>query len=38
VFHELLDKKTGAKLERNRVRLVTQVGPYDRDLDKEGSA
>ena len=39
VFHELLDKKTGAKLERDRVRLVTPIGPYDRDLDEEeGSA
>jgi len=35
VFHELLDKKTGAKLERERVRLMTPVGPYDRDLDEE---
>ena len=39
VFHELLDKKTGAELERERVRLVTEAGPYDRDLDgKEESA
>lgn len=39
VFHELLDKKTGATLERDRVRLVTPIGPYDRDLDEEeGSA
>lgn len=39
VFHELLDRKTGAKLERERVRLMTPVGPYDRDLDeKEGPA
>jgi len=39
VFHELLDKKTGAKLDRDRVRLVTPIGPYDRELDgEEGSA
>ena len=39
VFHELLDKKTGARLKRDRVRLVTPIGPYDRDLDeKEGPA
>ena len=39
VFHELRDKKTGANLERKQVRLVTPIGPYDRDLDgKEGSA
>ena len=39
VFHTLRDRKTGAELTRDRVRLVTPVGPYDRDLDgKEGSA
>ena len=39
VFYELLDKKTGAKLEREYIRLMTRAGPYDRDLDgKEGSA
>jgi len=39
VFHELLDKKTGAELPRDRVRLLTPAGPYDRDLDEEeGSA
>lgn len=39
VFRTLRDRKTGAELTRDRVRLVTPVGPYDRDLDgKEGSA
>ena len=39
VFQTLRDRKTGAELPRDRVRLVTSVGPYDRDLDgKEGSA
>jgi len=33
VFHELRDKKTGAEIPRDRVRLVTAVGPYDQDLD-----
>ena len=33
VFYELRDKKTGAEIPRERVRLVTPVGPYDRDLD-----
>ena len=39
VFYELLDKKTGAEIPRDKVRLVTPAGPYDRDLDEEeGSA
>lgn len=39
VFQTLRDRKTGAELPRDRVRLVTPVGPYDRDLDgEEGSA
>ena len=38
VFYELRDKKTDALLQRDQVRLVTSVGPYDRDLDTEGSA
>ena len=39
VFQMLRDRKTGAELSRDRVRLVTPVGPYDRDLDgSEGSA
>ena len=39
VFQTLCDRKTGAELTRDRVRLVTTVGPYDRDLDgEEGSA
>ncbi|RAW46903.1 hypothetical protein DQW50_00475 [Halorubrum sp. 48-1-W] len=37
VFEELSDRKTGALLARDRVRLVTQAGPYDRDLDGERS-
>ncbi|MWV65533.1 hypothetical protein GRS48_11990 [Halorubrum sp. JWXQ-INN 858] len=35
VFHELRDKKTGAHLARERVRLMTSIGPYD-DIDEEG--
>nr|WP_245545372.1 hypothetical protein [Halomicrobium katesii] len=32
-FNELRDRKTGELHERERVRLVTPTGPYDRDLD-----
>ena len=35
VFYELRDRKTGELVDRQRVRLVTPVGPYDRDLDTE---
>ncbi|ELZ47014.1 hypothetical protein C464_10174 [Halorubrum coriense DSM 10284] len=39
MFQTLRDRKTGAELTRDRVRLMTPVGPYDRDLDgKEGFA
>ncbi|WP_262176975.1 hypothetical protein [Haloarcula laminariae] len=37
VFHELRDRRDGGLLKREQVRLVTPVGPYDRDLDREGS-
>jgi len=33
VFYRLSDRKTGAALTRECVRLVTPAGPYDRDLD-----
>jgi hypothetical protein len=36
VFHELHDHKTGENFEREHIRLVTAVGPYDRDLDRRG--
>ena len=38
VFYELLDRKTGETYERDEVQLVTDFGPYDRDLDQEGTA
>ena len=38
VFYSLRDRKTGELVERQRVRLVTPVGPYDRDLDAEGGS
>ena len=38
VFHELRDRRDGGLLEREQVRLVTPVGPYDRDLDRRESA
>ncbi|WP_425601439.1 hypothetical protein [Halorubrum salinum] len=38
VFYALSDRKTGALLSRERVRLVTPLGPYDRDLDDEGTS
>lgn len=36
VFHELRDRQTGWELDREDVRLVDDVGPYDRDLDRRG--
>jgi hypothetical protein len=38
VFHELRDRRDGGLLKRDQVRLLTPAGPYDRDLDQEGSA
>jgi hypothetical protein len=37
VFHELRDRANGELYEREDVRLLTPVGPYDRDLDRRGS-
>lgn len=34
VFHELRDGRDDQLLEREQVKLVTPVGPYDRDLDR----
>ena len=33
VFYELRDQKTDALLKRDRVQLLTDSGPYDRELD-----
>jgi hypothetical protein len=33
VCHELRDRKSGECYERDEVRLLTPLGPYDRDLD-----
>jgi hypothetical protein len=38
VFHELRDRRTGELIGREDVRLVCETGPYDRDLDRRGSA
>jgi Fe2+ or Zn2+ uptake regulation protein len=38
VFHELRDKTNGEHYARDEVQLLTPVGPYDRDLDRRGSA
>ena len=38
VFHELRDRKNGECYARDEVRLVTPLGPYDRDLDGRGRA
>ncbi|QSG08886.1 Uncharacterized protein HSR122_1493 [Halapricum desulfuricans] len=38
VFHELRDRKSGHLIERHEVRLLDEVGPYDQDLDRRGSA
>ena len=38
VFHELRDRRDGRLVGRENVRLMTPVGPYDRDLDRRGSA
>jgi len=38
VFYELVDRKTGKELSRTEVQLLTDFGPYDRDLDQEGTA
>lgn len=38
VFHELLDRRDGRLLAREDVRLLTEAGPYDADLDRRGSA
>lgn len=35
VFYGLRDRKTGELVDRKRVRLVTPVGPYDQDLNRE---
>lgn len=37
-FDALHDRVTGDELAREDVRLVTEAGPYDRDLDREGAA
>lgn len=34
VFQELRDARDGGLLGRDEVRLLTPVGPYDRDLDR----
>lgn len=33
-FDELRDRRDGRLLAREQVRLLDQVGPYDRDLDR----
>jgi hypothetical protein len=33
VFHELRDRKSGDRFDREQVRLLVASGPYDRDLD-----
>ena len=33
VFYELRDQKTDTLLKRDRVQLLTDSGPYDRELD-----
>jgi len=38
VFNQLRDRRDGGLLERNQVRLLTPVGPYDGDLDRGESA
>jgi len=38
VFHELRDRREDRLVARENVRLMTPVGPYDRDLDRRGSA
>jgi len=38
VFHELRDQKSGHLIERQEVRLLDEVGPFDQDLDRRGSA
>ncbi len=36
-FYRLRDRKTGALLTRDRVRLLTETGPYDGELDRRSS-
>lgn len=38
VFYELRDSKTGLHYEREDVQLLTAAGPYDKDLDRGGTA
>lgn len=38
VFQRLRDKRTGREYDREEVQLLTAAGPYDRDLDRRGSA
>jgi len=38
VFDALLDQTNGELYDREEVRLLTPAGPYDRDLDRKGSA
>lgn len=35
-FEQLRDRKTGRLLHRTEVQLLTEAGPYDRDLDRRG--
>lgn len=37
VFYELHDRRDDRLLEREQVRLVTPYGPYDPEIDREGS-
>jgi hypothetical protein len=36
-FDALLDRKTDELLQREEVRLLTEAGPYDRDVDRKKS-
>lgn len=38
VFQQLYDRKAEREYDREEVQLVTAAGPYDRDLDRRGSA
>lgn len=37
-FEELHDRRENRLISRENVQLLTPVGPYDRDLDRRGSA
>lgn len=37
-FAELRDRMTGRLIDREDVKLQTEAGPYDKDLDRRGSA